>query len=479
MKTKMSYMLFLMLLPIVVFSQATKQSGSWLDKSTWNGNVYPSSSIGNSYKEDEIIIKNSHTVTYNGSDLRISKNGFSISVLGDLIINSNLISSNDFKISIAKEGKLEINGNVSIGNKLSVTVEEGGVFEINGEMNLQNNASINIDGSFSVDAISGGNNNEITGSGEIYSENIKGIDFSDFNGIIVGDKTDLTVPAPYDFNVVTTETAHLSWKFDYFDGYNDYTFVGFQIFKNQVFPAHFDEIIVGSNLNEPYKETSFIDTDVRNGDIIIYYIRAVYQSTNKSGSFIYSPISNSVKSSIESVLPIKLITFNALHNNNKVDISWSTASEINNDFFTIERSSDMTNWEIIGKVDGAGNSNQFLQYEYVDYNPMSGVSYYRLKQTDFDGQFEYFSPVAVRNIENVEISLFPNPNNGTFYVQINQDVELAKIKILNMAGQLVETFTINGQTIVPVNISHLNKGMYQVVVLSDKKILNTTRVIVQ
>jgi hypothetical protein len=479
MKTKIYHIILLMLLPFVVLSQTSKQSGSWFDKTTWNGNVYPSSSIGNSYKEDEIIIRNNHTVRYNGVDLKISKNGFSISVLGELIINSNLTSSNDFKINIAKEGKLEINGNVNIGNKLAISVEEGGIFEINGKMNLQNNASINIDGSFSVDAISGGNNNDITGNGEIYSENISGVDFSSFDGIIVGDKTDLTVPAPYNFHVGTTENAHLSWKFDYFDGFNEYTFVGFQIFKNQLFPAHFDDIIVGGNLNEPYNQVTYIDNQVQNGDIVVYYVRAVYQNTNKSNDFIYSPISNSVKSSIESVLPIKLIAFNAEHNDHKVDISWSTASEINNDFFTIERSSDMTNWEIIGKVDGAGNSNQYLKYEYIDYNPKSGISYYRLKQTDYDGQFEYFSPVAVRSFENVEISLFPNPNNGIFNVQISHGIELAEIKIINMAGQVVESFASNGQTIVPVNISHLNKGTYQVVVLSDRKILNTTRVIVK
>jgi hypothetical protein len=78
-----------------------------------------------------------------------------------------------------------------------------------------------------------------------------------------------------------------------------------------------------------------------------------------------------------------------------VVLEWATGSEINNDFFTIERSLDVEHAEIIGYLDGAGNSTQTLWYSFVDQNPLPGISYYRLKQTDFDGKFEYFDWVAV------------------------------------------------------------------------------------
>ncbi|NQX98097.1 MAG: hypothetical protein HRT73_09495, partial [Flavobacteriales bacterium] len=89
-------------------------------------------------------------------------------------------------------------------------------------------------------------------------------------------------------------------------------------------------------------------------------------------------------------LPITLLSFEATANEDKVDLKWSTSTEINNGFFTIERSADAKNWEEIVTTNGAGNSNQTIEYFETDYEPLEGVSYYRLKQTDFNGQYEYF-----------------------------------------------------------------------------------------
>jgi hypothetical protein len=101
---------------------------------------------------------------------------------------------------------------------------------------------------------------------------------------------------------------------------------------------------------------------------------------------------------IDGFLPISLLSFEVKELKGKIQINWSTATEINNDYFTLERSIDGSNWEILAYVDGAGNSNQRLNYEYIDDYPYHGISYYRLKQTDFDGKFEYFAPVAVNFI---------------------------------------------------------------------------------
>lgn len=95
-------------------------------------------------------------------------------------------------------------------------------------------------------------------------------------------------------------------------------------------------------------------------------------------------------------LPIELLSFAATYKKGKVLVQWSTGSEINNDYFTIERSRDAVNTEIIGHVDGAGNSTRTLHYRFTDNRPHTGVSYYRLKQTDFDGSFEYSKWVAVQ-----------------------------------------------------------------------------------
>ncbi len=112
------------------------------------------------------------------------------------------------------------------------------------------------------------------------------------------------------------------------------------------------------------------------------------------------------------VLPIELVSFEANINEDRVDLRWITASEINNDFFTIERSTDAKIWEEVITTNGAGNSNQLLEYFETDYEPIVGISYYRLKQTDFNGEYTYSNIVPVRyEVSTVggNINLFPSP----------------------------------------------------------------------
>jgi hypothetical protein len=118
------------------------------------------------------------------------------------------------------------------------------------------------------------------------------------------------------------------------------------------------------------------------------------------------------------VLPIELLYFNAHAKDDKVELVWATATEINNDYFTIERSSNGTDFEEILKVYGVGNSSETIEYFDVDYEPLDGKSYYRLKQTDFDGMFTYSKLVSVvfKGVEGVgelaEMKVFPNPSTG-------------------------------------------------------------------
>ncbi|MGE0562402.1 MAG: T9SS type A sorting domain-containing protein [Flavobacteriales bacterium] len=110
-------------------------------------------------------------------------------------------------------------------------------------------------------------------------------------------------------------------------------------------------------------------------------------------------------------LPVKLLSFEANFNVDRVDLKWVTSTEINNDFFTIEKSKDLKNWEIVSNISAAGNTNTNVEYFEVDYFPYQGVSYYRLKQTDYDGTFSYSNivPVKVDKKINGEFGLFPNP----------------------------------------------------------------------
>lgn len=114
-------------------------------------------------------------------------------------------------------------------------------------------------------------------------------------------------------------------------------------------------------------------------------------------------------------LPISLINFNAIRENSTVVITWITSSETNNDFFTIEKTTDFNHFETVGIIKGAGNSNQSKHYGMTDFNPYSGISYYRLKQTDFDGNSTYsnFKYVLFEDNELSALEIFPNPSNNS------------------------------------------------------------------
>lgn len=97
------------------------------------------------------------------------------------------------------------------------------------------------------------------------------------------------------------------------------------------------------------------------------------------------------------VLPIELLSFDGDKRNDEIMLNWSTATEVNNDFYTIEKSTDGTIFKTIGVVSGAGNSNNVINYQYADYNMFEGTNYYRLRQTDYDGKSKMSNVIAVNN----------------------------------------------------------------------------------
>jgi hypothetical protein len=110
------------------------------------------------------------------------------------------------------------------------------------------------------------------------------------------------------------------------------------------------------------------------------------------------------------VLPVELAYFNAERaGSGAVNLSWQTASEVNCDYFAVERSENGSDFQILDKVQGAGNSTIARQYSYVDANPHTPVSYYRLKEIDFDGASETFKVVSVNIASEHELVIYPNP----------------------------------------------------------------------
>jgi hypothetical protein len=143
-------------------------------------------------------------------------------------------------------------------------------------------------------------------------------------------------------------------------------------------------------------------------------------------------------------LPITLISFDAKPSGDKVKFTWVTGNEINNDYFTIERSKDGRAFEPLFKKDGAGNSTATLHYSAMDENPIAGMNYYRLKQTDYDGKFTYSEIEKVKfekglgeDALKVE-SIGPNPFHESFNVNYSSEEEgAANVMLMNANGSII------------------------------------------
>ena len=151
-------------------------------------------------------------------------------------------------------------------------------------------------------------------------------------------------------------------------------------------------------------------------------------------------------------LPVELLAFTAEKVEQEVALEWSTLTEINNDYFTIERSTDGIHFEPLLKVPGAGNSTTRINYVQYDAKPHLGYNYYRLVQTDFDGVEERFNIDVVyftAEPEAASLLVFPNPSAGdAVYLQLDQVSKgQYRIEILNQFGQRVrgEQFTVESE----------------------------------
>ncbi|MBW8048756.1 MAG: T9SS type A sorting domain-containing protein [Cytophagales bacterium] len=167
------------------------------------------------------------------------------------------------------------------------------------------------------------------------------------------------------------------------------------------------------------------------------------------------------------VLPIELLSFSgSTINPNAVLLTWETNTETNNDYFTIERSNNSAAFESIAEIKGAGNSNTKQHYTYRDENPLYGISYYRLKQTDFDGNFSYSQIVSVTlTNESFElINVKPNPTEAIAVISYNSNatgIVILKIYKLNGEVMLNNPFeTTQGINEIVINVSSYQKGMY-------------------
>lgn len=156
-------------------------------------------------------------------------------------------------------------------------------------------------------------------------------------------------------------------------------------------------------------------------------------------------------------MPVEFSKFNVNISNNTSQLTFSTASETNNDFFSIERSVDGRNFVSVGDIKGAGNSHETLSYEFVDEKPLAGINYYRIKQTDFDGKYSYSEIKSVRHISRGSLTVTPRTTEGR--LQVVTDIDDYTLEVFNASGQLVKSFTTLSAD-QSISIDELVAGLY-------------------
>lgn len=171
------------------------------------------------------------------------------------------------------------------------------------------------------------------------------------------------------------------------------------------------------------------------------------------------------------LLPIELSSFTGSCAGESRVLKWSTATENNNAFFTIEYSPDGTDWQAVGTVPGAGNSSTTIDYSFTDGVSRAGTAYYQLRQTDLDGRFTYSGVISVGSCTGSggagKLNVYPNPSPGLLYLSFDGDrTKIQSIEIFNVLGERVY-YSAGWQSVI--DLTEKGAGTYFVQVTTDTR----------
>ncbi|MBN8696726.1 MAG: T9SS type A sorting domain-containing protein, partial [Bacteroidetes bacterium] len=185
------------------------------------------------------------------------------------------------------------------------------------------------------------------------------------------------------------------------------------------------------------------------------------------------------------VLPIELIYFSGRPYGKSNIIEWSTATEINNDYFTVEKSFNGIDFDLLTTVKGAGMSSETKNYVVTDQHPFSHITYYRLKQTDYNGKYSYSEIIAIENnYEGFAVSnIHPNPTNNDIYFDFFTPTSGAiNIKVLDYTGRIIleENASVEqGKTNLTAKMGELSNGIYSLKVTFDQTGYSSVKMIIK
>lgn len=171
-------------------------------------------------------------------------------------------------------------------------------------------------------------------------------------------------------------------------------------------------------------------------------------------------------------LPVQLVSFACSGQSNGVKLVWTTASEVNNDHFDIERSGDGIEFKKIVTIKGNGTSNELHHYSFFDQAPLAGTSYYRLRQIDLDGTDHVFDVCSVQtDAVGPQVEIYPNPASNQASIEYKNIGKITELKVINSVGAEVPTPYKLADESIQLNISAHISGVYIVEIKSDEGII--------
>ncbi|MBK7851445.1 MAG: T9SS type A sorting domain-containing protein [Bacteroidetes bacterium] len=181
----------------------------------------------------------------------------------------------------------------------------------------------------------------------------------------------------------------------------------------------------------------------------------------------------------QQALPIELLSLTGFNHSQAINLEWTTASEINNERFEIEKSRDGFLFEAIGTMPGAGNSTSLSEYSFCDHDPYPEFNYYRLRQVDFDGNYAYSSTICVKRHTTNDFSFncYINKQHrlSIFFQAITNEKEIT-ISILDISGKIIYRTTNQFTNTIEIDQPFQSSGIY-ILEISSENILSRKKIL--
>lgn len=396
---------------------------------------------------------------------------------------------------------------LSIASNGSFTFQSGLIYTEGGRKLTIKNTASNALGGHNPNAYVYGRLNRAVAAGSAYdfpvgSEPIVGNAFPyqlmNINFISLGGLTDLTVSFENPINATGTglpvnETSAIGQYTDLLNNGGNNTGVGYPggiggvwtvIPNSYTTTPNYDITLYGRN----YDNSGSYEHSVLKRNTFcpgVWTVDGSYHSSSVAGNVVTAHRTGLTGFSQFAIaktilpLPVQLVLFDAACMGQQTILSWVTASETNNDYFTLEKScnENISSYETIAIVDGAGNSATIRKYSYTDSQENAGECYYRLSQTDFDGTTTVFAPVAINCNENSSfnfVGILPNPAQDEVAVLFTSDnIDAVTLHITDIFGkQLLEKEIIpeTGLNKTVISLSDIATGIYFMKLTNRKKV---------